>query len=409
MKISLRKQPYPYRAMLAICSDLDETPDAKSYFELSKFLNTDELTPLGAGVDLEVGNTIYFGMPNDQFSFFNCTDKDREDIVRLIESGHIDCLHSFGDDINNRLDIEAIWKQLPPKKIKVWIDHAQAPSNFDAEIMFGEGASQDADCYHADLAIENGIRFVWKGRVTSIIAQDSPISLAGILTINHPLASMKTLLKEIAKIAMARLGSNKYAMHKQNKLTRVTNLDSGQEVVEFMRSNPSWGGVSHFETADGISQVLTPAYLEHLCKKRGNSILYTHLGKSRSGSVLPPDAAQAFKILAEFSRQQRVLVTTTQRLLEFNQVRESLQWVVTQDKSVVSIHLKTDKEASLLQGLSWHVPFETEKAQLITSDGKEIDLIIDTPDSKDVKYASIPWQVLAYPDLKSSRSSESNL
>ena len=397
MNIKLRKQPYPYQAMLAVCSDLDETPDAKTYFELSKFLNTSSTTSLGNGVGLEVGNTIYFRMPENQFSFFNCTNKDRADVLRLIESGHIDCLHSFGDDVNSRAEIKAIWKQLPKNKIKVWIDHARAPSNFDNDIMFGEGATNDAICYHADLAVQNGIEFVWKGRVTSVIAQDSRVSLTGIFTFAHPVASIKTLLKEIVKIAIATLGSDKYAMHKHNKLTRKTKLDSGQGVTEFIRSNPSWGGVSHYETADGISQVLTSPYLEHLCHKRGNSILYTHLGKTTSDSVLPPDAIRAFQLLAEYNNSKKVLVTTTRRLLEYNRALKNLRWTASQDNEVATIHLETESELTQLQGLSWLVPSEIKEAILITHEGKTLRLNIDTMSSKTTNCLSIPWQRLDYP------------
>ena len=31
--VQLRQLPYPYRAMLAICSDLDETPNRSVYWE----------------------------------------------------------------------------------------------------------------------------------------------------------------------------------------------------------------------------------------------------------------------------------------------------------------------------------------------------------------------------------------
>ena len=66
--IKLRKYPYPYQAMLAICSDLDETPNKEIYFETARYLNTTEETSLGKGVGLEVGNTIYFDMPENNFS-----------------------------------------------------------------------------------------------------------------------------------------------------------------------------------------------------------------------------------------------------------------------------------------------------------------------------------------------------
>ena len=58
--VQLRPLPYPYRAMLAICSDLDETPDRQVYWEIMRFLNTRENTAIGPGVGLEVGNSIYF-------------------------------------------------------------------------------------------------------------------------------------------------------------------------------------------------------------------------------------------------------------------------------------------------------------------------------------------------------------
>ena len=96
MKVSLRKYPYPYQAMLAICSDLDETPNKDIYFETARYLNTTEDTLLGKGVGLEVGNTIYFDMPLHNFSYTNTDDDGRHKIQQLIQSGHIDCLHSFG-------------------------------------------------------------------------------------------------------------------------------------------------------------------------------------------------------------------------------------------------------------------------------------------------------------------------
>src|SRR3972149_7860855 len=96
-EVSIRRIPYPYRAMLAICSDLDETPNREVYFEMMKFLNTTKNTAMGPGVGLEVGNSIYFDMPSDQFSYWNTDEKGREMIRALIRSGHIDCLHSYGD------------------------------------------------------------------------------------------------------------------------------------------------------------------------------------------------------------------------------------------------------------------------------------------------------------------------
>jgi len=102
--VRLRSLPYPYRAMLAICSDLDETPDRRTYWEIMRFLNTTLPTPIGRGVGLEVGNSIYFDMPADQFAYWTTDDAGRDMIRSLIRTGHIDCLHSYGDLAGTRKD-----------------------------------------------------------------------------------------------------------------------------------------------------------------------------------------------------------------------------------------------------------------------------------------------------------------
>src|SRR5436309_3060923 len=70
VSVTLRKHPYPYRAMFAICSDLDETPDHRVYREIVRFLNTLDSTAMGTGVGLEVGNSIFFMAPEAEFSYF---------------------------------------------------------------------------------------------------------------------------------------------------------------------------------------------------------------------------------------------------------------------------------------------------------------------------------------------------
>src|SRR3990170_4612592 len=77
-----RDFPYPFRAMLSICSDLDETPDEAVYLGTIRFLNGTKTTLMGPGLGLEVGNTMYFDMPKEHFSYWNAGEEGRE-IVRL--------------------------------------------------------------------------------------------------------------------------------------------------------------------------------------------------------------------------------------------------------------------------------------------------------------------------------------
>ena len=84
--MQLRQIPHPYRAMLAICSDLDETPDRHVYWEIMRFLNTTEITTMAAGVPLVTSNRC--GMPymvRDGESGFLVDPNDPDDIARRLE------------------------------------------------------------------------------------------------------------------------------------------------------------------------------------------------------------------------------------------------------------------------------------------------------------------------------------
>ncbi len=386
--------------MLAICSDLDETPNAVTYFEISRFLNTKLQTSIGPGVGLETGNTLYFKMPPDQFSYYNATDEDRQRLHLLIKSGHIDCLHSFGDLVDSREEAIEAWNTLLRHDchLEVWIDHARAASNFDPDIMFGEGARPGAACYHADLSLKNGIKYVWKGRVTSVIAQNVPISLASVFRLAHPLASCITLCKESLKILFAWFGSAKYAMHGKNQVLRATELESGHKVLEFLRSNPSWGGVSHSETADGISEVVTNKILDQLVKQRGTTVIYTHLGKTQSEKIIPDASVQAFRKLAEYVDAGKILVTTTRRLLGFVHASTTCSWTSQFRNSRLTIILQTNLPASDLQGLCWYIPDEVQEAEIIVNQMQPARLTLNDPDDTGKKSVSIDWLSLSFPE-----------
>src|SRR5262245_31961816 len=311
--VTLRPWPYPYEAALAICSDLDETPTAADYLDMMRLLNTTEPTRLGRGVGLEVGNTIYFDMPPSQFSYWNGDDRARASIRALIQSGHVDCLHSFGDLATTRAHAGRALDELARHncEIKVWIDHGVAPSNFGADIMQGSGDVEGSAAYHADLTCSFGIEYVWRGRVTSVIGQDVPRRLGGIARWRHPAASSVTAAKEAAKGWLARAGSAKYGSHRANDLVWESRLRSGQPVREFLRANPSWAGISVYETADGLGEVMTPEFLSRLVHRGGACVLYTHLGKMKlPGRALMPATRSALEHLSAEFASGSLLVTT---------------------------------------------------------------------------------------------------
>jgi hypothetical protein len=316
--VEVRAHPHPYKAALAICSDLDETPDRQVYREIARYLNTTHDTPMGPGLGLEVGNSIYFDMAADQFAYWNTDDEGRDMIRALIRSGHIDCFHSFGDLATTRGHVVRALDELERHacRMQVWIDHARAATNFGADIMCGQGDVPGAAAYHSDLTRAFGVEYVWRGRVTSVVGQDVRRQLGGIARSPHLLGSVRTLAKEAAKGALARLGSEKYAMHRANAVLRPVTLRDGGRVHEFLRCNPHWAAVDRGETAAGLSEVLTAPVLDRLIRRGGTCVLYTHLGKIVDRArPFAAAACGALEGLAARFRSGELLVTTTRRLL----------------------------------------------------------------------------------------------
>jgi len=399
-EIALRKYPFPYHAMISICSDLDETPNKDVYIESSRFLNTSHITSMGVGVDLEVGNTIYFDMPKDEFSYTNTDEDGRSKIQTLIKSGHIDCIHSFGDFVNKRETAQSYLTQLKEHDcyLEVWVDHAAAPTNLDNDIMFGQGDIPESNAYVADLLCEFGISFIWKGRVTSVVAQNAKRSLGGIYRPAKKIASIRTIFKEQIKHLLGGIGYKKYKMHKINRLIQPFILSNGVEVYEFMRANPSWEGVSSHETARDIHQVLTKRMLDQLIFMGGCSILYTHLGKVIDiNKPFSNKAIKAFQLLSSYYQNGKILVATTRRVLGYQRTIEDISYQISDVGGNLQIDAQSKYSGRDLQGLTWYIPEDREV--LLYINGKQIDTIKNDPDSTGKVSISIPWSKLTFPEF----------
>ncbi len=408
-EVSLRCVPYPYRAMLAICSDLDETLDRHAYWEIVRFLNTTETTAMGPGVGLEVGNSIYFDMPPEQFAYWNTDDAGREMVRSLIRSGHIDCLHSYGDRATTRRHAAQALDELTRRdcRLEVWIDHGTAPTNFDPLIMHGHGDEPGHEAYHADLTIPYGIRYVWRGRVTSVTGQDVPPGAGGMFRWRHPVASSRTLVKETVKRELARAGNAKYAMHASNQTLRSTTLRDGHPVYEFMRCNPHWGGVSSCDQGRHIDAVLTDEFLERLAARGGTCVLYTHLGKVDNPQVpFHPGAVEAFRRLAQEFQEGRILVTTTRRLLGYRRAAREIVFDSRVGRDGLSISINTQSipsalpalSAGDLSGITFYVP-DAPVARIFV-DGREVTSVkCNAPDQTGRPSVSLPWSTLESPKL----------
>jgi len=393
---SLRPRPYPFKAMLAVCSDLDETPGFDTYFEIARYLNSTDEASMGPGVGLEVGNTLFFDMAPGEAAYWNADEGSRARLRVLMRSGHVDCIHSFGDLATTRGHAGRALEELDRHdcRLAVWIDHAVAPTNFGPDIMRGTGDVPGAPAYHADLTLGYGIRYVWRGRVTSVTGQEVPRRLRGIFEPRHPFASARTLAKEAVKGLAGRLGASKYSMHAPNRLLRSARLRDGRPALEFLRANPCWAAVDQGETADGFAEVATPAMLARLVRRGGLMVLYTHLGKVRDRRVpFAPATRRAFERLADEYRAGRILVTTTRRLLDFARERQEAQWTCGRRDGVLQIDVRTPGDGS---GLTFAVG-DPERTRLVVN-GRPCEAPLRAAAGPAGEHViGVPWRRLEWP------------
>ena len=395
--VKLRDLPYPYDAMLAICSDLDETPDAETYLRTSRFLNTRDRTSFGEGVGLEVGNTIYFYMSPGDFSYWNASGGTRSIIRQLMRSGHVDCIHSFGDTATQRAQVQETLEHLDRYdcRIRVWIDHAVARTNLGADIMQGAGDVVGDPAYHADLTLDYGVSYVWRGRVSSIQGQDAPPSVRGIWRPSEPLGSFVTWAKETAKVCAAALGNARYAMHRTNRLIRDVELRNSRRTIEFLRTNPHPLGVSAGDNARGLALALSDEFLDRLVERRGKAIVYTHLGKEiDTQSGFPAATRAALERLAGRVRAGQVLVATTERVLDYAAMTDRLRWTVSHAGDTTEIAIDSDTVPTKFDGLSFVVPAGREYR--VSYRGQALPLAKARTGSSGETVLHMPWAQLAY-------------
>ncbi len=389
--IEVRRFPWPYKAMLAICSDLDETPDLASYLTLSRYLNSRDQTVIGRGLGLETGNTIYFDMTPGSLSYWNTSDEGREAMHALMRSGHIDCFHSFGDLASTRAHVGRALDALARHdcQLAVWVDHAIAPSNLGPDIMRGEGDVPGAQAYHADLTLAHGVRYVWLGRVSSCMGQDVPYSLMTGLAQSVDRRSLLNTAKDGIKLLRGAVGDQKYALHWGNRLTRPYTLRDGRAVTEFMRCNPHPYGVSVGDHAAGMGNALNPISMQRLIDREGWCILYTHLGKHLAGQdLLPGPTRQSLETLAEHHHRGEILVTTTRRLLDYHSLIQNVSYCLKGDCLLVN---PGGLDPS---GLTFH---GLQPGQTVLLDGQPQQVQWNPPDHTGRASCSLPLTRMSYP------------
>lgn len=417
----LRKFPYPYRAALSISSDIDGTADDREFLSIQEFLCTKNMTKMGQGVGLEIGNTfiMYDTKERDYFSYFSSRSNDRRLIGEFARAGYLD-LHSFGDGYEKREQARAAIEEMGKQAIRpmVWINHAMNPSNFGAWFPdVCQGDNPGSPYYHADLTVPYGLKFVWNYSSTSIIGQASPVSLGMIVDSfdpEYPLQSVKNAAIAAVKQVASTFGvwESRYALHAGNQLVRVARLDDGQKVYEFMRFDNHPEGIGYGAVSSTTAHNLSGRVFKKLVSRSGYLILYTHLGKNDDcGQDICEETVEALRQLEREFREGRIYVTTTEKLLRYHVNQLNLIWssksvgadlvieISRIDDPVFGSFIPSEED---LQGMTFYVPRGKKVGVFIN--GRRIEGIEGNPaDEAGFESVSFPLIYLRYPDLAAGR------
>ena len=390
--IKLRKFPFPYKCGLSICSDLDGCEDISKYIEIQKFLCTNSATKIGEGIDLEVGNSFWFfrNSAKPGISYFQNLSKKETyytPILReLIEAGIIDVIHTYGDFNNGGFErkyAEIALDEIKKKNlvINTWVNHGNRLNVQNiGNLKWFNGDNKKSSYYHMDLVKEIGIKYFWISQVTHLVGQDAKYSLNNLAKnqIQRGLA-LKYWRKQIPPFF-------------SNKLLEEVKLRDNSIIKAFMRFINPWGKYSYTDI-NNIPYQINRTILMELIKNQGYLVLYTHLGNNSLNSTLIPENSK--KHLLELAKEYyngNIFITTTTRLLNYNEVTNGIKFKINIENGFYVIIIDgsdPNLDKNMLEGITLYTD-EPEKTLVKFRD----EILITQTNGKDFTgrfSISIPW------------------
>ena len=403
-EISLRKFPYPYHAMLSICSDIDST-DIGSFMQIHRYINS--------YLGLEMGDSFWMymaeGAPEKAFSYFRSHRGDEAseaDAIRtLYHSGYIDCMHSYGNfsavgGFERSLAEKAIEKlERTGIRVQVWINHGDAHNAQNVRIGLGDVPGQKE--YHTDLTLKYGIRFIWEGELTSFVGQDRPLKLSETYFTEAIRRSPLSFLKNLAKVLAKALVFRPILTHEYNNLLGVSELRDGRKVYAFKRF-----GFWDKARSEDLAELISEDTLTELMRNKGYMVVYIHLGKKNGAGVFTRQVQWALEELKRLHEAGEILVTTASRLLTYNATQRFLRWKTAahwgfEDILIQGIESEVEKRQNLcadeLRGITFYTT-RPEKTRVFSGD-KLLDTVINPPDYTGKRSISVPWASLKPPEI----------
>lgn len=423
--ITLRKFPYPYRAALTICSDIDGTT-FEDFIAIHDFLNSDKHSPMGMGLKLELADSFWFfsnpDTPDHALTYFQAGGQKESlyaPMIRdMIKAGYIDTLHSFGNfSVKGGFSREIAERSLEALDehnldLRVWVNHGDeknlqnigsaAHHLGDKPDVGSDRAHQPNPNYHTDLLVDSGFSYFWDSEtsLTKIVGQDRECSLLETMSDNFlvrtPADKLRNIVSEVQRfgkrfVDRRRNAGGQPAGYRKNALLHPARLADGRLMMRFTRY-----GSGRYDWSEDLAFLIRDEFLDYLEYVEGASIVYNHWGdrKVRSGSNPFTQATiDAFSGLARRFREGNLWVTTTRKLLDFSFLMHHLAWRVERREGGVVIHIEGFRNNPLPQ------------KKLHTSDLSGLAFYTNEPDRTEVRFSGLALKTVATAKDFSGRAS----
>lgn len=338
-RIVVRRFPRPFRAMLAISTDIDGTT-MDVFRRTHRFMNTLEETEMGPGVGLDVANSFWaYGRPVTRepalFSGKDWTQRSQmaDELLHYLRCGWIDTLHSYGP-FDAGFTREHAARALEALRdagvhIRVWVNHG-GPTNTqnlngpaqakraEEKLAVWEGDLEGSPGYHADLLLEHGFRFAWRyGRDALVFGLD------------HVLAPWR--LADGAEM----WGFSRNSAEPSSPAAEAFAAEAGLEV----RENRSGRRFLQLWQPSYLPRQLDADKLDGLVGSQQVVVIAQHLGSLAGKHVFSPPTVEAFRLLKDYEDDGQILVTSTARMLQYERVRDHLVLETRRDRGRIIIDI----------------------------------------------------------------------
>lgn len=341
-KIVLRHCPPPYRAMVAICSDIDQTR-IDVFREIHRFMNTREETCIGRGVGLDIADSLWmYKSPHsnvfrDNLAYFTDYGWTRpgpyaDELMDYARAGWIDTLHTYGnfnllpahpskftrEHAIHALDI----LEKNGVELRVWVNHGGRGNrqNIGDEAWY-EGDDPESSAYHLDFLKDYGTEYIW--------------SHAGADQLGAPSVVSARALRDGAR------------MFGFPRLTIVRDCRAAAHLGKlrgFGYSEGAAGTRLHAWLPQALALQLGDEALGSLVEQRHLCVFAQHLGALAPMTTFDREMAAALRRLRRWQDDGLILVARTSRLLHYNRVRDHLRFKVVSggDRLVIDIEAVED-------------------------------------------------------------------